>query len=165
MAELWLDHGYEEMDLMTQDGHQALIHTIRVDQIEYGILYVPINAGFFAEQELVEREIGRALPLNCYELKFALRRDFDGGLPSYTQPKDWPDLSLLTFRQSMALAQGIFQSSWMLRRNKDVRGLVMVALEERPKLAAYYGCLLRKYQGQLGFNVYQVLEGKGYVLF
>jgi hypothetical protein len=114
---------------------------------------------------MVERELGRALPQNCYELKFALRRDFDGGLPAYTQPRDWADLSMLTFRQSMALGHGIFQSSWMLRRHKDVRGLVMVALEERPKLAAYYGCLLRKYRGQLGFDVHNVLEGKGYVLF
>jgi hypothetical protein len=47
VAELWLDDGYEEMDLMTPDGHQALIHTIAVDQIEYGILYVPPHGRFF----------------------------------------------------------------------------------------------------------------------
>ncbi|GAB7532278.1 hypothetical protein PS3A_46930 [Pseudomonas sp. 3A(2025)] len=164
VAELWLDDGYEEMDLMTDDGHQALIHTIRVDNIEYGVLYVPIDAGFFAEQGMIERELGKALPLNCYELKFALRRDFDGGAPDFTSPEDWDDLSSLSYGQSMALGRGIFQSTWMLRSHRDVRGLVMVALVDRPKLAAYYGRLLKKYQGQLGFGVHTVLEGKGYAL-
>jgi hypothetical protein len=164
VADLWLDDGYEEVDLMTEGGDVGLIHDIRVDHIEYGVFYIPIQAGFFAEQEMIERDLCRKLPPNTYEVKFALRRDFEEGVPSYTQPADWEDLSTLTYRQSMALGRGIFQSTWMLRAHRDVRGFVLVSLVDRPKLSAYYGRLLNKYRDQVGFGVHSVLGGKGYVL-
>lgn len=165
MAKLWLDDGYEELDLMHPDGHVGLLHALSVDQIEYGALYIPLEAGFFAHQGKVEIELRRRLPPNCYELKFALLRDFEAGIPEYTIPEQWDDLGQLSYRQAMALGNGLFQSSWMLRRNVRVQGFVAVALEERRKLASYYGCLLKRYQGQLGFDVHPVLEGTGYAIF
>ncbi|WP_409487941.1 hypothetical protein ACK1U3_18535 [Pseudomonas promysalinigenes] len=163
MAELWLDDGYEEIDLM--NGHAGLLHALRVDNIEYGALYIPLDAGYFAHQGQVEIQLRRKLPPNCYELKFALMRDFEAGIPEYTVPEQWDDLGQLSFRQAMTLGNGLFQSSWMLRRHVRVQGFVAVALEERQQLGSYYRRLLKRYQGQLGFDVHPVLDGAGYAIF
>jgi len=163
MATLQLDEDFEEIPLL--DDTCGILHTIRVDQFEYGIWYIPLSAGFLAHKEQIEDQLGRKLPANCYEVKFALKRDFDGGVPGYTTPGTHPDLGCLNYRQMMALGDGIFRSSWMLRRHRDVRGFVAVALEERPKLGPYYGRLLRTYREQLGYSIYPVLEGSGYAIF
>jgi hypothetical protein len=162
---IYLHEDYEEIVLIEGLNHHAILHTLQVDNIEYGIFYVPVDAGFFGHIGLFQAELGQPLPPHCYELKFALKRDFDEGLPAYTQPSDWPDLEALTVAQMRGLGQGLFQSTWMLRRNKEVHGIVAVALDDRPKLGAYYRRLLQKYDGQLGFKVHTVLEGSGYAIF
>lgn len=163
MAILQLDDEFDEVPLF--DEKTGILHTIRVDQYEYGVLYIPLSAGFFAHKEQFEDQLRRKLPLNCYEVKFALKRDFDGGVPGYTTPGTHADLGCLNYKQLMALGDGIFQSSWMLRRHRDVRGFVAIALEERPKLGPYYGRLFRTYRERLGYSIYPVLEGSGYAIF
>lgn len=165
MAVLALDDSFEEISLFREDGLNAFLHTVSVDQYEYGVFYVPISAGFFAQQGMVEQELGRRLPQETFEIKFALKRDFDAGYPEFTLPEDWSDLGSLDYSQMMALGQGIFQSTWMFRGLRHVKGFVAVALEDRPRLAAYYGRLLRKYQGQLHFDVHLVQGGSGYAIF
>lgn len=165
MAELWLDDAFEEVEIPGFDEGVGILHTIRVDHIEYGVWYLPLSAGCLAHQEMIEMQLGRKLPANSYEVKFALKRDFDSGAPDYTTPETWQDLGCLNYQQMMALGQGIFRSSWMLRSQRDVRGFVAVALEDRPKLGAYYARLLRKYREQIGYSIYPVLEGSGYAIF
>jgi hypothetical protein len=163
MATLHLDDVFEEIPLL--DDSCGILHTIRVDQFEYGIWYIPLSAGFLAQKEQIESQLGRRLPANCYEVKFALKRDFEDGVPGYTTPGTHGDLGCLNYRQMMVLGKGIFQSSWMLRGYRDVRGFVAVALEDRPQLGSYYGRLLKNYRDQLGYSIYPVLEGSGYAIF
>ncbi|UVK83805.1 hypothetical protein LOY46_03585 [Pseudomonas sichuanensis] len=164
MAVVRLQNEFEVVQLLDEQ-HNAILHTFHVDHYVYGVWYIPLSAGFFAHQNMVEMELGRGLPEGCYEIKFALRRDFDDGAPDYTLPKSWPDLGTLSFKQAMGVGEGLLQSQWLLRRTRDVRGFVAVALEDRPKLGPYYGRMLRKYQPQLGYNVHPVLEGSGYAIF
>jgi len=163
MAALRLDESFEEVPLL--DDHCAILHTISVDHFEYGIWYLPLSAGLSAHKERIEDQLGRKLPRNCWEIKFALKRDFVLGVPSFTEPGTHEDLGCLNYRQMMALGAGIFQSSWMLRRHREVKGFVAIALEDRPKLGPYYGRLLNSYRDQLGYSIYPVLEGSGYAIF
>ncbi len=164
MAEVRLLDEYEEVPLLIDEGQLAILHTFHVDKFEYGVWYLPLSAGLFAQQDRVERELGRSFPQDCYEIKFALRRDFDAGAPDYTTPSSWPDLGSLSYNQAMGVGYGLLQSQWLLRRTRNVRGFVAVALEDRPKLGSYYGRLLKKYEAQLGYNVHPVLEGSGYAI-
>lgn len=165
MAEVRLLDEYEEIPLLIDEGEHAILHTFHVDHYEYGVWYLPLSAGLFAQQDQVERELGRRLPEDCYEIKFALRRDFDAGAPDYTTPKSWSDLGSLSYKQAMGVGKGLMKSHWLLRRTRNVRGFVAVALEDRPKLRSYYGRMLKKYEPQLGYNVHPVLEGSGYAIF
>lgn len=163
MATLQLDESFEEIPLL--DDAYAILHTISIDHFEYGIWYLPLSAGYLAHKEQIEDQLGRKLPDNCYEVKFALKRDFIEGVPTYTAPGTHEDLGCLNYRQLMALGEAIFKSSWMLRAHRDVRGFVAVALEDRPQLGPYYGRLLKNYRDQLGYSIYPVLEGSGYAIF
>ena len=136
---------------------------MRVGDLDYEVLFLPLGAGWFGYEESFRQEIA-GLPDQTFEIKFALSKDIEEGGPNFHKPEDF-GYPRFTRKQFGALGEGLMQSVRVFDKTIRPEAYVAVALDDRPQLSRYYDRLVTSYGGQieeLGYRFQGTMKGQGY---